>query len=563
MVDRVFFYVLLPLPLVMLAAVIVYTARAWQTTTPRLRVARWCTALWLGAAAGVLLFARERVRNWADFDNAFAATVLIGAAALFVLAGFVMAAGALVGRSSRGAALCPRCWYDMTGLAEFGAVCPECGLRVDADADLVRRKRWPVLLALAVAIQLGGQFIYQVVRADNAGLASFVPTTVLVAGMYSLPRDSVLGSGSSYDTETLTARLTDTRTANWQRSWALAKALRAINATSSREDLIRAAAVLNRCRYDGEFKLDDWRGAIRSLCKPGPDAAEALSFLSDCYTRSRSVSFTYRFAPPRDAALSADELRPIVPDLLAHFQNATPRTPEWWATLQLLALCGDSCPELPRYLERRTLSDESDSTRASCAVVLAAISGRWPDAGFRLADAFGSMDSAEQIRLLTFLARNPTSDAALHDLFRAMVASRDPSFEVIGAGGLASSPATRCEGVAKLLMIFEEQRRLGNTDVWSLYPPIVRIPDDDASDELLARIQEAALRAGPDAQVEAMTVLASVGKLSPARNASIPPFFDLLSNVPDEPTASRARNLASDIRSAAQASVPRKYPVIR
>ena len=214
MVDRVFFYVLLPLPLVMLAAVIVYTARAWQTTTPRLRVARWCTALWLGAAAGVLLFARERVRNWADFDNAFAATVLIGAAALFVLAGFVMAAGALVGRSSRGAALCPRCWYDMTGLAEFGAVCPECGLRVDADADLVRRKRWPVLLALAVAIQLGGQFIYQVVRADNAGLASFVPTTVLVAGMYSLPRDSVLGSGSSYDTETLTARLTDTRTAN-------------------------------------------------------------------------------------------------------------------------------------------------------------------------------------------------------------------------------------------------------------------------------------------------------------------------------------------------------------
>ena len=421
-----------------------------------------------GAAAG-FSFARERVRNWADFDNAFAANCPDRRARPRSCCRFVMAAGT-------GGAIQPGCRTLPALLVRHRQAWPSSGPSVrSADCGWMRMQTWSgVRLARPAGARRGnpaGRAVHLSgrPRADNAGLASFVPTTVLVAGMYSLPRFGAR-LGQFHDTETLTARLTDTRTANWQRS-GLAKP----SGPSTRPPAARISSGQRPCSTAAATTVNSSSttgGAIRLALQAGPG-------------RRRSSQLPLRLLHPlaqrfiwptasraRDAASPPTNCAPSFPDLLAHFQNATPH-PEWWATLQLLAPLRRFLPRTAPLSRKDALfPDENATPPARAAVVLAAIFRPLARCYSASSPIFGSMDSAEQIRLLTFLARNPASDAALHDLFRAMVAFTRPFLEVIQRGrpGFVS-PQPDAKAWPKLLMIFES-RMAGQ------YRCLVSLPSD-------------------------------------------------------------------------------------
>src|ERR1043165_8220491 len=103
-------------------------------------------------------------------------------AASIALAGAVLLGWALFRDRSRGRRRCPKCWYDMSGLAESptgGWVCPECGPAIARERRMRKtRRRWRgALTGLALgALGIGAPAREQVLR---DGWLSFVPTRVL------------------------------------------------------------------------------------------------------------------------------------------------------------------------------------------------------------------------------------------------------------------------------------------------------------------------------------------------------------------------------------------------
>lgn len=109
-------------------------------------------------------------------------------------AGTIAAAGALLlawaffWDRARGRKRCPKCWYDMAGIAPAANstwTCPECGVVIPRERRLRRtRRRWRWSLAGLILIALGaGAPIREQVRRD--GWLSFVPTRVLLWATFS------------------------------------------------------------------------------------------------------------------------------------------------------------------------------------------------------------------------------------------------------------------------------------------------------------------------------------------------------------------------------------------
>lgn len=565
MVDLTFFMILLPLPVVIAIGAIVYASIAWRTRTPRLRRNRILCTLWLAVGSAILFLARERVRNWADFDNAFAATVFISFAGVAVLLGALLALFALIGRSTRGAALCPRCWYDMTGVAESDeATCPECGLNVRAQSDLVHRKRWPVLIAVAIVVQLAGQFSYQVIRADNSGASAFVPTTALVAAMYSLPRESIIGSDSHFDADTLTGRLRGAGSSDWQKHWALGKAIDGLSPGSSRETAFRAGTILNRSQYAGEIPITSWQASMHVLCGRGDNVAESITYLTDSYLRSRLTPSPVRFSPPIDPALPQRELALLVPDLLEMVRTKRTRSSEWWDAVQLLAIAGPDAQPVVSLLERRILLDESDSSRSANAVALANLAGRFHSAPAAFAAALESLDESERARLLVGISRQAPDHPDLDEFFRMLLASGEPALENIGALGIATAPATRCEGVRLIIQNFERHARhsLAPADISVFLSLVARDPADGASDEIVSYLENLLLYATPERRSEILNAFNSIGRMSENRNRQVVAFLELLTHDQDREFAERVRLLVKDLSSVASFEKIRPFATI-
>lgn len=557
--------ILLPLPVVIAIGAIVYASIAWRTRTPRLWRNRILCTLWLAVGSAILFLARERVRNWADFDNAFAATLFISFAGVAVLLGALLALFALIGRSTHGAGLCPRCWYDMTGTSESDdATCPECGLAVRAQSDLVHRKRWPVLVAVAIVIQLAGQFSYQIIRADNSGANAFVPTTALVAAMYSLPRESIIGSGSHFDTDTLTGRLRGAGSSDWQKQWALGKAIDGLSPGASRETAFRAGTILNRSQYAGEIPFANWQASMQVLCASGDNVAESLTYLTDSYLRSRLTPAAARFSPPIDPALSQKELASLVPDLLEMVRTKRTRSTEWWDAVQLLAIAGPDAEPVVALLERRILVDESDSSRSANAFALANLAGRFQSAPAAFAAALESLDENERVRLLFGLSRQAPDHPDLDECFRVLLASGEPALENIGALGIATAPATRCEGVRLLVQNFERHSRhsLAPADVSVFLGLIARDPTDGASDEIISYLENLLLYATPERRNEILNAFNSIGRVSEDRNRQLVAFLTLLTHDQDPEFADRVRLLLKDLNSTTAYETTRPFATI-
>ncbi|MBX3378818.1 MAG: hypothetical protein KF805_01880 [Phycisphaeraceae bacterium] len=569
MIDQIFFAILLPLPIIVAIAALFYIVRAWRTSTPQLRRSRVFAAVWLGMAASILYFCRERVRGWTGFDVGSITIFMIASAGLLVLIAVAIGLHAAIGRSTRGVPLCPRCWYDMGGVEprhDGGVVCPECGTRLVKSSDLLHRKRVPLLIAVAVAFQLAGQLSYQMIRADHGGAQNFVPTTVLIAGMFSLPPDSIIGPPSPFDFSTLVGRLANNRSADWQKEWAIGKAVGAIGEARNVEAISRAATILGRCQYEGEIPLEAWKSAVRLLCDQNSSSSgEAFSYLAECYVRARSEpDRSGRLSFATDPARCDLELRSLVPALLKRHSRSSVRTPEWWASLRLLALAGDAAEPVVPFLEERILFEESDSGRAYAGAVLAMLSPVLPDASDAALRSLVSLPDIEQPRVLNAIARYVEPSAELLPLFRALSETGEPRLETAGAVALLGGAATRCEGAERLIRVLRNQTEYWFPDLASVYWPVTRSPDDGASTILIVFLQELAMTSTPAVRVEAMGYLANIARDVDSRSAEILAFLDLVGTERNPDMAERARAFAADVRTSRSAHpVPRKVAIIR
>jgi len=568
-IDKIFFNILLPLPLIVALAMVLYLARAWRTSTPRLRRSRVSAAVWLGVCVGILLFCRERVRGWTGMDVGTVSIIMIGSAGAIVLIGNLIGLVATIGRSSGGAPLCPRCWYNMDGVdpqPDGRSVCPECGAEVWTTADLIRRKRWPILIAVAVAFQLAGQFSYQVIRADHGGAQNFIPTTALIAGMLSLPSDAIIGPPSPFDVSTLSGRLANNKAADWQKSWAIGKAIDAIARADHPEAVGRASTILNRCGYEGELPYEAWKASVTMLCQESvPRSGEAFSYLAECYVRARSSpERSGRLAFARDPVRCSQELADLVPLLLQRVSTAPVRSHEFWSSLRLLALAGESAMPVVEYLERRMLIEDSESGRANASAILAMFGPILPAASDAAVRSFALLAPPEQPRVLNAIARYVHPSVELLPSFRALAVCGEPALEVAGAVSLLGRPDTRCEGAEKLTDALRRHATLGYPDLASAYWPVTRFPDDGASTTLILFLQEVAITASPVLRVDAMAHLSNIARDVDSRSAEILVFLDFASNDRDADMASRARSIATDVRSARSAPAPiRKVAIIR
>ena len=94
-------------------------------------------------------------------------------------AGLLLVTWALFWDRSRGRRRCPKCWYDMSGLA--GLVCPECGSDAREEQRLFRTRRkltWAGVAMFLVAIGPVGVVVSGLVKGN---WRSEVPTVVLFA----------------------------------------------------------------------------------------------------------------------------------------------------------------------------------------------------------------------------------------------------------------------------------------------------------------------------------------------------------------------------------------------
>lgn len=568
MIDRVFFAILLPLPLIVTAAMLIYLARAWKTRTARLRRTFLITAIWLGVCAAILFFCRERVRGWYGLESGAVVTFMISSAAAIVSLGIIVGLIATIGRATRGQSLCPRCWYDMSGAEPTdhgGTVCPECGLAVRSFGDLLRRKDWPLFIAVAVTFQLAGQFWYQVLRADHNGVQNFVPTTVLVAGMFSLPLDSVIGPPSPFDDSTLSGRLANNKAAPWQKSWAISKSRAAIEQADNAESIARASTILNRCEFDGEIPLAAWKASVRKLCRSASASGdEAFAYLAECYLRARAGQDSFgRLTFASDPRKCESELRDLAPALLDYLARATVRSREWWCALRLLAISGDGAAPVVPLLADRMLTEESESGRAFSAAALAMLSQEFPDAADAAIESFGSLAPPDQPRVLNAIARYVRLPPDQEVSFRALSSCGESFLEVAGSVALLGDPTTRCDGAELLIAAIERQAAAGSADLLPIYWCVAREPNDGASTELIEFLKRLSLESHPFARIGAMSLLANIARDQDSRAGEIGVFLDFVGTDLDASVAERARAFAVELRSSGNSSrTLRKVAVI-
>lgn len=569
MIDRIFFAVLLPLPIIVAIAMLLYVARAWRSTTPRLRRSHIMAGLWLGACTGILILCRERIRGWTGLDVGSITVFMLASAGSLVLLGIGIGLIGLIGRSTRGSPLCPRCWYNMDGVdpqADGGTVCPECGSEVRSVSELVQRKRWPFLIAIAVTFQLAGQFSYQLIRADHGGAQNFVPTTVLIAGMFSLPADAIIGAPTPFDSATLSGRLANNRVAEWQKTWAIGKAIDAIGRAEHPDAVSRASTILNRSRFEGEVPFESWKSSVRLLCvSRAPGSDEAVAYLAECYVRARSTTDSSgRLSIASDPRRCAAELQDLVPLLLERVSAATVRTPEWWGLLRLVALAGEHAMPIVPMLESRVLEEDSEMGRANIAAVLAMLSAVIPDAGDASLRAFTDLPGPEQPRVLNAISRFIRPPPDLLPSYRALAICGEPALEVAGATGLLGAKDARCEGATLLIASLTRQLPAGQVDLGSIYWQVARDPGDGASTMLIVFLKDLALNSTPMFRVEAMAHLANIGRDFESRSTEVLALLDFVGSELNAEIAERARAIAVDVRTARSAPAQlRKVAVIR
>lgn len=537
MVDRVFYFSLGILPLILLVGAVLYANQAWIATEHRRRIWTAATALLLAAAGFVLWAVRQRIRGWEGFDNrafdlgfvASLAGLAIGAAALGILA--------IAGRSSKGIPLCPRCWYDMSA---HEGICPECGTRIGDERELVLRKRSMRLASVAVSLQLLAQFLYQYHRADHGGARALVPTTLLIAGAFTMPREMII-SGPGFRDFSLTGRLTENKLSDWQRSWLFSRAHAALIAGESAESVRRATALLTRGDFESEISLDAWKRAFGRLLADGGLNQIGAAQLARSYLASRSDSEPSEYLQrPRDRASVAKELEEFVPSLEQELASASPGTDEWDIAVRMLAAAGRHEAAI-RAIREAVAFEPGGGNVAAAAVSLAALGRESPEASEALIDLAQSLSVDERFFTMVWSCRVGPESGWLQESFRVLAASGEPNLEVLGAAGLAGSPSTRCEGVGLLIDKMRLWRPSAPVFLTTLQWPVLVSPGDRYTSQLLNEVKRYATEGGEPVRFEALNLLTQIADQVPSRRDEIRAFLVTLFDATDRGLADRAR----------------------
>ena len=537
MVDRLFYSSLAILPLILAVGGFVYVRQAWFTSQRRRGIWTWITAVLLFGAGGVLWSVRYRIRGWEGFDNRVFDLVFVAGLAVIVGIAALLGIVAIVGRSSRGAPLCPQCWYDMTA---HEGLCPECGMTVRDERELLRRKRSVRLAAFAISMQLLAQFLYQYHRADHGGARALVPTTVLIAGAFTMPREMII-SAPGFRDFSLTGRLTDKKLSEWQRSWLFSRAQAELIAGESAESVRRATTLLVRGEFESDLSFEAWKRAFGRLLGDGGLSEVGTEQLARSYLGSRSDAERSEYLQrPRDRGIVAKELEDFVPALERELATASPGTDEWDAAIRLLAAAGRHDAAIRAILEAVSF-DPSPSNAASATFALAALGRESPQASDALLDFVLTLKPEERFSSMVWACRIGPESAWLHEAFRVLANSGEPNLEVLGAAGLASSTSTRCSGTELLIDRMQKWRPNAPVFLMTLQWPVLVAPSDVHASQLLNEMKRYATEGNEVVRMEAVNLLTQIADQVPSRRDEIREFLVLLSDARDGILAERAR----------------------
>ncbi len=103
-------------------------------------------------------------------------------AVLLALSGILPLVWSLIGDRSRGRKRCQRCWYDMSANRPIGGAwtCPECAKPAHRECQLLRPRRSWRLACLGIGVLLSAYPVALVPDARRHGVASVLPSSLLV-----------------------------------------------------------------------------------------------------------------------------------------------------------------------------------------------------------------------------------------------------------------------------------------------------------------------------------------------------------------------------------------------
>ncbi len=150
---------------------------------------------------------------------------------------------------------CPKCWYDLAGVATLR--CPECGTTAKSERELfrvMRRMRWAWAAVLFVVAASGCGVAAAVQQRD---WRTYIPTTALIL-MYphvELPpaSDPLLNWPIEFRLSTMNRRGS---TWAWQRRWIARRAGTAMNPEHPIDQRLAALMLLSSCGAEGLSELD-------------------------------------------------------------------------------------------------------------------------------------------------------------------------------------------------------------------------------------------------------------------------------------------------------------------
>lgn len=537
MLDRLFYHSLAFLPIFLAAGGVVFARQALIASERRRRTWTGISAVLLFGAAAVLWSVRRRIRGWDGFDNRTFDLAFVGG--LAALVGFAACVGAIavLGRSSRGVPLCPRCWYDMTA---HEGLCPECGTTVRHDGELVRRKRSVRLASVAVALQLLAQFLYQYHRADHGGAQGLVPTSVLIAGAFTMPREMIISAPGFRDL-TLAGRVTDNKLAEWQRAWLFSRAQAALISGESAESVRRATILLARGSFESELSPEAWKRAFGKLLADGGLSDNATAQLARSYLASRSDAESSEYLQtPRNREAAERELEDFVAMLTQELAASAPGSGEWDLAVRMLSAAGRPDAAVNAVMDAVAFQPTQVGVAAG-AVALAALGRESPTAASALLDLAEASHGDERFFAMVWACRIGPDSPWLHQAFSVLAASGEPNLEVLGAAGLASSPTTRCEGTDLLVEKMRLWRPTSPVLLMTLQWPIFVSPSDRHASQLLDEVKRYATQAPEPVRLEAVNLLTQIADQVPSRRDEIRLFLVSLIHSSDRSLAERAR----------------------
>ncbi|MBY0111810.1 MAG: hypothetical protein K2Y21_03235 [Phycisphaerales bacterium] len=551
MIDRVFYFSLAVLPPLVLIGAALALRQAVLASQTRRRVLAGLAAAWMAVAAVVMWVVRGRISGWGGFDNRTFDLAFVGGLSGLALLAASLGAAAVFGRSSRGVPLCPRCWYDMSA---HEGLCPECGATIRDERELVRRKRSWRLVSAAVAMQLLAQFLYQYHRADHGGGQGLVPTTVLIAGAFALPREIIVSSPGFRDFS-LTGRMADDKLSEWQKSWLLNRARAALDEGASGESVRRATELIVRGRFEGELSLGTWKRAMSRLLDGSGLSTEAPVFLARSYLESRKAAGGNRYLQtPVDREAAATELAELVPAFRRVLQESTIGSDEWDTAARLLWAAGKGDVVVASIVESLSF-ERNQLTLFSGVQTLAAMGRQDPRAAEALVDLINGIENDERFFAAVWTCRVGPESAWLQQAFAVLAESGEANLEVLGAAGLAGSPSTRCEGTELLIRKMARWRPSAPVFLMTLQWPILVSPDDRHASQLLNEVKRYATESTPEIRSEAVGLLAQLAQGAPSRRAEILEFLRLLSTENDRVLAQRAAGAAEELTVRSEAPV--------